>query len=151
MSSKRIGELLSQLVPLTPHDIEEILHEQFATRKPFGDIALTMGLCRPEHVWKAWCGQLLDGRPRHINLETIGIDTQAVSTVSCETARRHGLMPLRVLGDVIIIAVPDTKSLDAISTDLAMHARKRVRFVIANESQIRRAIEKHYPKLQATG
>jgi hypothetical protein len=151
MSSKRIGELLSQMVRLTPHDIEEILHEQVTTRKPFGGIALAMGLCRPEHVWKAWCGQLLEGQPRQIDLDTFGIDTQAISCISGETAVRFGIVPLRVFGDVIIVAVSHTQSLSSIATELAIRARKRVRFVLADPAKIRGAIEIHYPKLQAAG
>ena len=53
----RIGELLSRIVPLSGHDVEEILEEQSANRRKFGEIALAWGLCRPEHVWDAWCQQ----------------------------------------------------------------------------------------------
>src|SRR4051794_24590694 len=96
-TGKRIGELLSQMVPLSGHDIDEILHEQSATRKSFGDIALSMGLCRPEHIWKAWCGQLLiDTDPRRIDLERFGIDSQAVGCIPHETARRLNIIPVRV-------------------------------------------------------
>jgi hypothetical protein len=86
MATKRIGEILSQLVPLSGHDVEEILHEQTVskTRKSFGDIALSMGLCRPEHVTRAWCKQLIDGPPRKIDLDRTGVDTQALSHISPE-------------------------------------------------------------------
>ena len=111
INGKRIGELLSQLVPLSGHDIEEILHEQSATRKPFGDIALAMGLCRPEHVWKAWCGQLLiDASPRRIDLDRLGIDAQATSCIPQELASRLNIVPVRVLGDLLIVATSERSS-----------------------------------------
>src|SRR5439155_6477219 len=56
----RIGELLSRMVPLSGHDVEEILQEQSATRRRFGEIALAWGLCKPEHVWDAWGQQSTD-------------------------------------------------------------------------------------------
>ena len=55
---QRIGELLSRIIPLTDHDVEEILHEQQATNQKFGDIALSLGLCKPEDLLRAWLRQL---------------------------------------------------------------------------------------------
>jgi len=148
---KRIGELLSQMVPLSGHDIDEILHEQSATRKPFGDIALAMGLCRPEHIWKAWCGQLLiDGEPRRIDLASFGIDAQAVGCISQEIARRLNIIPVRVLGEFLIVAAADRSMVDA-SDALADLTGKQVRFVLTDAAAIRRAIETYYPTLQAAG
>src|SRR5687768_5822111 len=60
----RIGELLSGIVPLSNHDVEEILQEQSGTHRKFGEIALAWGLSQPEHVWNAWCRQLAQGFER---------------------------------------------------------------------------------------
>jgi len=150
-TGKRIGELLSQMVPLSGHDIDEILHEQSATRKSFGDIALSMGLCRPEHIWKAWCGQLLiDTDPRRIDLERFGIDSQAVGCIPHETARRLNIIPVRVLGDFLIIAAADKSMID-VADSLTELTGKQVRFVLTDGAAIQRAIATYYPKLQAAG
>jgi hypothetical protein len=150
-NGKRIGELLSQLVPLSGHDIDEILHEQSATRKPFGDIALAMGLCRPEHVWKAWHGQLLiDNSPRRIDLDRLGIDAQALSCIPQELACRLNIVPVRVLGDLLIVATSD-RSLFDLSDSLSEVTGKQVRFVLTDDAAVRRAIATYYPKLQAAG
>jgi hypothetical protein len=150
-NGKRIGELLSQMVPLSGHDIDEILQEQSATRKPFGDIALAMGLCRPEHIWKAWCGQLLiDSDPRRIDLNTFGIDTQAIGYIPHQTARQFNVIPVRVLGDFLVVAAADRSMIDQ-AAPLAEIAGKQVRFVLTDAQAIRRAIESYYPSLQAAG
>jgi hypothetical protein len=83
MHADRIGEILSRIISLSNHDIEEILHEQRATHRPFGDIALAMGLCRPEDIWQAWSGQLdgLSGQPRKIDLDSMGVDAQAIAFI----------------------------------------------------------------------
>src|SRR5439155_13147358 len=83
----RFGELLSRMVPLSGHDVEEILQEQNANRRRFGEIALAWGLCRPEHVWDAWAQQNADGNEL-VDLEQIGIDAQAAAMLSPDDARR---------------------------------------------------------------
>ncbi|HEY0009115.1 MAG TPA: hypothetical protein VGB55_10365, partial [Tepidisphaeraceae bacterium] len=57
-NSPRIGQILSRSVPLTEHDLEEILQEQKVTRQRFGDAALALGMVQPKHVWDAWMQQL---------------------------------------------------------------------------------------------
>ena len=60
---------------LSSHDIDEILQEQQSGShsKTFGEIALTWGLCQPEHIWKAWSNQLSAGFDQ-VDLQTFGID-----------------------------------------------------------------------------
>ena len=154
MSIQRIGELLSKIVPLTGHDIDEVLHEQSTMHgrgdhQPFGDIALALGLCRPEHVWKALCGQL-EHAPRSIDLETFGIDTQATAFLSAETAHRLRVIPVRVFGEFLIVAIDEVSNLREL-TDLPALSGRNVRFVIADSNALRRAIDTYYPALQAAG
>src|SRR6476620_1180781 len=100
MSRMRIGQVLEQMGKLSGHDIDEILHEQTSGRsgKTFGEIALTFGLVQPEHIWRAWANQLNDGAER-VDLNTIGIDAQAVSHLTHDVATRFGAMPVRVFDD----------------------------------------------------
>ena len=57
-ASMLFGQCLGRVVPLSAHDVSEILEHQAATRRRFGEIALAWGLCRPQHVWQAWWAQL---------------------------------------------------------------------------------------------
>ena len=51
----RIGELLGQLVSITPHDVEEILEEQHYSGRWFGEIGQAWGLpLTPADIWHAW-------------------------------------------------------------------------------------------------
>src|SRR4051812_44877540 len=77
----RIGEILSQMVSLSHHDIDEILVEQRSTPRRFGEIAISMGLCQAEHVWKAISGQSSE-TPMFVDLDAFGVDTQATVHVS---------------------------------------------------------------------
>jgi hypothetical protein len=145
MPAKRIGEILSRLVPLSLHDVEEILSEQSArpTRR-FGDIGLSLGLCRPEHVWRAWTAQLSES-PRPIDLDELGIDAQAMSHVSAEVARLLRVIPVRALGDEIVIAT-ESANLLAVAHALAQSVRlKLIVVAAADPAQLARAIEHYYP------
>lgn len=144
MSAKRIGEILSNLVPLTGHDIEEILSEQSATRRRFGDIALAMGLCRPEHIWKATSAQLDEG-PRYVDLDTFGIDAQALEHLPAKTARALGVIPLRVTGDTLVVAA-HADSLVVAGDVLPVILWQNVKFVIAERAQVEQALSTYYPK-----
>lgn len=142
MSGKRIGERLSNLVPLSGHDIEEILSEQGASGKRFGDIAIELGKCSPEHIWRAWSGQLAES-PQHVDIEYFGIDSQAVAHVPHHLAVRYHAIPLRVLDDVVVIAVDEAVYPQA-AKELLRHLNGKAQFVLSSHKQIARAIRSYY-------
>ena len=140
--------MLSTMVPLSAHDIDEILCEQTVTRRRFGDIALSLGLCRPEHVWEAWLGQLaVLSSPPLVNLETFGIDSQAASLSNVEVSERLRAIPVRIFENIVLVAIAsdstDEQRTEAI-TALSAHLRRDVRLVAADQNQIRQAISKYY-------
>src|SRR5829696_10222689 len=107
----RSGELLSRMVPLSGHDVEEILQEQSNNRRKFGEIALAWGLCRPEHVWDAWCQQS-DHEHHLLDLEKIGVDARAAVLIPAEVARNLGVIPVRVASDCALVAIADDRAPD---------------------------------------
>jgi hypothetical protein len=151
MQADRIGEILSRIIPLTSHDIEEILHEQRSTHRPFGDIALAMGLCQPQDIWQAWSGQLdgTGGTPRKIDLDSIGIDSQAIEFVTREQAKQWTAIPVRVFGDEVVIAI-DQATESQSRAEIRLRRGLRVKFALAERSQIERAIEIYYANSGAT-
>ena len=82
------------MVPLSGHDVEEILEEQSNNRWKFGEIALSWGLCRPEHVWDAWCQQSSQ-EGETLDLERVGVDARAAALLKPE-ARELMVIPVRV-------------------------------------------------------
>lgn len=141
MAPARIGQLLSRLARITNHDIEEILQEQIGSRQKFGDIALSWGLCRPEHVWQAWCEQLGDSL-RTIDLDKVGIDTQALAYLPRELAEHFRAVPVRMFGDRLIVAIAagDHQAKLHLQSLLA----KNLQFVFADAEQIDRMIAMSY-------
>lgn len=143
MQRSRMGELLSRMVPLTNHDVEEILQEQSGTHRKFGEIALAWGLCQPEHVWDAWSRQLAAGVER-VDLEQVGIDAQAVGLIPSEVARELHVLPIRIAGDVIIIATAEEET-STFEARLSNLLTRGVMFVRADEQQLHAMIETYYP------
>ena len=139
----RIGELLSRMVPLSGHDVEEILQEQAANPRRFGEIALSWGLCRPEHVWEAWCQQS-SSQTETVDLEKIGIDAQAAAMLPAEAARQHHVIPLRVAGDAMLLASANGAVKHA--DQLSALVQRRVLFVHAEMGQLERMLDRYYPR-----
>ena len=144
MDSARFGELLGRLVPLSGHDVAEILEEQELNHRRFGQIALDWGLCRPQHVWRVWWAQLAN-KPDHVDLDSIGIDTQALTHLSGALAREFGVIPVRALGNQIVLA-GSQKSLSHAREKLPpLLPGRQIQFVLADERQINAAIARIYP------
>src|SRR4051794_28284086 len=106
MQRQKIGELLRRMVPLSRHDVDEILQEQRASQLRFGETAISMGLCRPEHVWRAWCGQSSD-EIQCVDLDEVGVDSQATPLIAREVAMRFGAIPLRFTSGALLVATSD--------------------------------------------
>jgi hypothetical protein len=104
-----------------------------------------MGLCRPEDIWQAWSGQLdgTNGKPRKVDLDSIGIDAQAIEFVSADDARRWTAIPIRVFGDELVIAV-DEKSDPQSRSAVRVRRGLKVKFVLADRTQIEQAIDVYY-------
>jgi hypothetical protein len=138
----RIGELLRRLVPMTAHDIDEVLQEQRGTPRRFGEVAISLGLCRPEHVWKAWATQTTDTVER-VDLNDVGIDAQAAAVLPREVAQKFGAIAIRSSHDQLVIATSDLCFEEA-AIALPTIVNTRIKFVIAEANQIQEAMDHYY-------
>jgi hypothetical protein len=143
MPQQLFGEYLARIVELSGHDVSEILEEQAASRRRFGDIALAWGLCQPEHVWEAWVHQLAHRTPM-VDVNVLGVDTQATGELPARWARRYRAVALRVVGDALVIAA-DEEMLKRASKRLPALLARKVHFVVAPRSQIDAALSTYYP------
>jgi len=100
-----MGQILREMGVLTDRDIEEILDQQQRTGKRFGQIALAWGLATPEQIWTAWSKQLAK-QHQHIDLDEVGVDTNAINRVSAVLAKFYRVIPLRLWGQNLVVAVP---------------------------------------------
>ena len=142
MSRPLFGECLSDVVGLSDHDVAEILEDQAASRRRFGEIALAWGLCRPEDVWQAWARQLNRLTPE-VDLKKIGIDAQAAAHLPKSVAREFCVMPIRSFGDYLVVATT-RENLGRVCGELPKVVKRELRLVIASRATIERAIEEYY-------
>ena len=142
MRQALFGELLGRLVPLSDHDISEILEDQAISHRRFGEIAMAFQWCRPQHVWQAWWEQLEQPTQR-VLLPAVGVDTQALGAVPRALAEQYSAIPIRIYGEQLVVAVAERAQARA-SAELPERVRKAVRFVLAPEAQIEEAIASHY-------
>ena len=147
MQSQRMGELLGKMGQLSPHDIDEILSEQRATKKRFGTIAVSLGFCQPEHIWSAWSDQL-NGRVEMVDLTTIGIDIQAVDCLPREVALGLRAVPIRVWEGQLIMAVCEPPAAGAV-VELGRRLGMTVKCVMTTVEQLEKALEIYYPAPKA--
>ncbi len=147
MSRKLIGAYLGRIVPLSNHDIAEIVEEQFTSGRRFGEAALALRHCRPQHVWKAWWEQLGESL-QNVDLDVLGVDTQALAAVPASAARTFGVIPVRVVRDELVLAA-SSESITAAIEQLTAQLQKNIRFVQAPAEQIASAIERYYPNSPA--
>ncbi|MDP9174865.1 MAG: hypothetical protein M3O30_13525 [Planctomycetota bacterium] len=148
MAQARIGELLKKMLRLSEMDVEEVLHEQHLTHRRFGEIALLLRMCAPQDVWNAWFSQLASQTP-WIDLKEFGVDVQAVQQVPADIAQRFGLMPLRVVGNCLVVAIGQDAPAPPMS-EISQRVNKDVRFVRSDAGQIEAAIEEHYGAMLAS-
>jgi type IV pilus assembly protein PilB len=147
MSGKRIGERLSNIIPLTGHDIEEILAEQSATGKRFGDIAIQLGLAAPEDVWRAWGTQLAEA-PQRVDLHKFHIDSQAVMHIPSQIAIRYHIIPVRILDNELVIAVDESAYPDVVH-ELFGVINYKVKYILCSHRQIAESLRSYYPRASA--
>ncbi|CAN5599921.1 hypothetical protein BH10PLA1_BH10PLA1_18920 [soil metagenome] len=141
MRQTRIGELLSQQINLSNHDVQEILAEQVSTHQKFGQIALQWGLCQPEDLWRAWFDQLGTRSPK-VSLAKIGVDSRVITFVSKQFAEQYCVMPMRMFENQLLLAIDRTPSAELVE-ELGKLLGRVVKFVIADTNEIRDA-QNHY-------
>lgn len=110
-----IGEVLRDMGLLTSQQIIQILQYQARTRQRFGQTAIRLGIATREQVWLAWAVQL-SYRREFVDPRQMGIDTAALETVGVSRARALRVVPLRLWGNHLVVAVAPEDDGSAIET-----------------------------------
>jgi type IV pilus assembly protein PilB len=136
---KRLGDLLVEAGLITESQLAEALREKAPGQK-LGDALLQRGYITEQQLIEALEFQL--GIP-HVSLYRYPIDPKATNLVPKEFARRHMVMPLKVEGDRLLVAMADPMDFFAID-DLRLSTGFQIETAIASKDDILRAINKYY-------
>jgi len=137
---KRIGELLVESGLLSREDFEKILLEQKGSNKKIGELIVDKGICSEYDIAAALSSQL--GMPC-IDLKTAPIEPAAVEIISERLAQKHQIVPIKVRGRDLHVAMGDPFSHDALE-DVQFATGYRIQPYISTYSDILWAIEKYY-------
>ncbi len=137
---KRIGELLVESGIMTPQDFEKILAAQKNSNKRIGELVVEKGICTEYDIAAALSSQL--GMPC-IDLKTVEIEPAGVEIISERLAQKHQIVPIKVRGRDLHVAMADPFSHDALE-DVQFATGYRIQPYISTPSDIIWAIEKYY-------
>lgn len=144
---KRIGELLLESGAISPDQLEIALKRQKETGQRIGSVLISLRMLTEEKLMLAIAKKL---DIPHVNLKDMVIDRDIAGVISADLARKHLLIPIFKIQNVLTVAMYDP--LDFIALDeLAYQIKLEIKRVVAAKSQIEAAIESSYSIDEAVG
>ncbi|ADU31346.1 GspE/PulE family protein [Evansella cellulosilytica] len=138
-SRKRLGDLLVETGLISKEQLEEALEQKTSNQK-LGDVLLQQGYITEQQLIEVLEYQL--GIP-HVSLYRYPIDPKMTNLVPKEIANTRNLMPLKLEGDKLFIAMADPMDFFAID-DIRLSTGFEVEVAIATKDDILKAIHKYY-------
>lgn len=141
---KRLGQLLTELGVVDEHQLQSALGHQKQWGGKLGSILVQKGFCSEPAIISALAKHL--AMPM-VSLATTKVDARAVKFVSKQVAEKLHVFPYEVSGsgrsEVVTVAMSDPTDLAAVD-QLAFHTGKRIKPMLAGDSEILTAISQHY-------
>ncbi|MFW5435275.1 GspE/PulE family protein [Paenibacillus apiarius] len=137
---KRIGELLVEVGLITPSQLQHALAEQAKREGRLGDILLSEGFINEQQLIEVLEFQL--GIP-HIQLYRQQIDQHAIELISQRLAEQYRVLPVRIDGSKLIVAMEDPLDYYAIE-ELRLATGYRIEPTIASREELARTIRRYY-------
>ncbi|MDP6685712.1 MAG: type II secretion system ATPase GspE [Candidatus Omnitrophota bacterium] len=141
--SSQYNLILKKLVNqklLTQQVIDEAAEKQKKTGKNIFNILVDHGHIK-EDVLLDTVSKLL-GMER-VDLSKISIENTAVNKISASTVKFYNIVPIKIKGGSIIVAVSDPLNMKLID-DLRFVTGQDIKLVVAKEEHIKKAIERYY-------
>lgn len=139
-SRKRIGDLLVDSGVITEQQLQLALEQQRETKSRLGDVLVSKGFITQQQFIEALEFQL--GIP-HVQLYRQKIDPKIIQLISQKLADQHCVLPLRIDGNKLVIAMADPLDYFAID-EIRIATGLRVEPVIASRDELVRAISRYY-------
>ncbi|SFB16322.1 MULTISPECIES: GspE/PulE family protein [unclassified Bacillus (in: firmicutes)] len=136
---KRLGDLLIEAGLITEEQLQAALKEKTVNQK-LGDVLLQRGYITEQQLIEVLEFQL--GIP-HISLYRYPFDTNLLTLIPKELARRNLIIPLKKEGDRLFVAMANPMDFFIID-DLRLSTGFHIETAIATKDDILRAINKYY-------
>ncbi|MGL4109452.1 GspE/PulE family protein [Clostridium sp. LP20] len=144
-TKKRLGDILVQAGKISQADLMTALKKQALTGMRLGEILVADGIASEEDILAVLELQL---GIKRVNLEFLNIEDSAIRKVPEAVSKRYTLMPIKVDGNTIQVAMSDPFNLMAIE-DIRLATGLNVEKVLDSKTSIIAAIKKYYTKQYA--
>lgn len=135
-----LAEVLVESELIYLEDMERALELQRKEGKELGEVLIEMSLIGPNELAMALSIQL--NMPL-IDLKRHAPTPRAVKKIPIETAKKHTLIPLDTVGDVLVVVMADPTNIRIIE-DLEAQSKMRVDPALGVPDDIHEAIKLHY-------
>ncbi len=137
---KPLGDILVTRGTITEQQLDEALSKQTETRKRLGETLVALGFLNEEQITEARALQLDVG---YVNLQEDECEPEAVALVSESTARTYTLVPVRMTGNRLVVAMANPLDVEAIDL-VQLETKCRVEPALATEWRIAEVLTKQY-------
>ncbi len=137
---KSLGEVLVEENLITAEQLENALELQRRQGGKLSEILVNQGLVKAEELAAVLSVQL---NVPLIDLKRRAVQPNALRLIPEDTARKHTLIPLDVVGDSLVVVMADPEDIHTIR-DIKAQSRMRVEVALGIPSDIERAIDLNY-------
>jgi type IV pilus assembly protein PilB len=137
---KRLGDILIQAGMITPDQLAAAIEAQKQTKYRLGKALIHLGFITEENLIKTLAHQL---KINYVNLREEKIDSSLAKLIPDKVARRHLVVPLTRMGQVLMVAMADPLNIFALD-DLAFKTGLEIEPVIASEKDLLAALDTIY-------
>jgi type IV pilus assembly protein PilB len=136
----RIGDMLVKAALITREQLNQALQQQQTAGGRIGTNLVKLGFISEDDITSFLSRQY--GVPS-INLSHFEIDGVVIKLIPSEIAQKHQVIPINRTGNVLTVAMADPSNIFAID-DVKFMTGFKVEPVVAAETSIKNAINKHY-------
>lgn len=140
----RLGDLLVEQGLLTKEQLAQSLKRQQETGEHLGQALVSLGYVTPQQIAEVLEFQL--GIP-HVTLADFPPEEEALRSIPGALARRHQVLPLRIRGSALLLAMADPLNVVAID-EVRLASGYEVRPAVATEEEIAQEIKNRYGALE---
>ena len=142
VTTRQLGELLIERKIITPEQLQKALDFQKVNGGLIGEILVQLGFAKEEDIAQVLTAQY--GFP-YLPLGSYDIDLEVAKIVPEHVARQYCLIPIDKIGNNLTVAMSNPLNSSAIE-DVEMISKCVVQAFVSTTTDIRRAIERCYPK-----
>ncbi len=143
---KRLGEILLERGLISEEQLKIALEIQKATGKLLGEVLVELGFIERGAISSLLSSDL--GIKYISSIKDIRSDSQAISLVPQDFARRYKLVPLSIEGDVLTVLMANPFDVVAVD-ELKQLTEKDVNTIMAPEDEIEKAIDIWYSETES--